>query len=128
MGMTRKQAQEIMVERLRQGIERAGNFTCTCCQLPLMATEFSHVAIYEPKSDVMKRLVRADTLATYLVCKECARLPEEAAFLKAEQYLVKRGLLRQDLKPLDVPGGQSHRHGPNCSHGKKSGEIFPGRG
>lgn len=81
----------------------------------------------------MQRLVPGENIATYVVCKECARMPEKTMLLKVEQSLVKNGLLRTDLKRLSDPGGHSpghqpkHRHGPNCNHGK-TGELFPGRG
>jgi hypothetical protein len=131
MGMTRKQAIGAMVGRHRAALEKSQNFRCCCCDGIFPSGEASHVAAYAPQNELMKQLVPGENIATYVVCKECARMPERTMLMKVEQYLIKNGLFRKDLKPLDAPGGHSpghqHRHGPNCSHGK-GGNLFPGRG
>jgi hypothetical protein len=123
MSMTRKRAIEAMVGKHREALARSQNFRCACCEGIYPSKEASHVAAYDPQNKVMGRLVPVTNIATYVVCQECARLPEATVFMRVEKFLVKSGLLRTDLKPLDAPGGHSpghqkqHKHGPNCSHG-----------
>lgn len=131
MGMTRDQAIEAMIGRHREALAQAQNFRCACCELIYERRFASHVAAYYPHNEMMERLVPGENMATYVICQECARMPEETVFMKVERFLVKSGLLRKDLKRLDEKGGHSpghqpHKHGPNCSHGKGGQSIFPG--
>lgn len=133
MGMTRAQAVAGMIKRHREVLDRATNFRCCCCEGIYERKDASHVAAYSPQNEMMEKIVPGYNIATYVVCQECARLPEKVMFMKVEQYLIKNGgLLRTDLKPLDAPGGHSpghqpHKHGPDCSHGKGP-SLSPGRG
>lgn len=128
MGMSRARAIEVMVGRHREALARSANFRCACCEGIYPSTEASHVAAYVPHSKVMEQIVPGVNMATYVMCKECARLPEETAFLKVERFLVNSGLLRNDLKPLDAKGGHSpghqkpHKHSPDCKHNHPFGD------
>lgn len=129
MGMTKERAIEAMVGRHREALAQSKNFRCACCDLIYERKFASHVAAYRPQNEMMERLVPGENIATYVICQECARMPEEQVFMKVEQFLVKSGLLRPDLKRLDEKGGhspghQKHKHGPNCSHGHGGQELF----
>lgn len=132
MGMTREQAIKGMVKRHQEVLARATQFRCSCCEGIYESKQASHVAAYRPSNVMMEKIIPGYNIATYVVCQECARMPEKTMLLKVEQFLLKNGILRTDLKPLDSPGGHSpghqpHKHGPNCSHGKGQ-SLFPGRG
>ncbi len=65
----------------------------------------------------MKKAVPAQNAAAFVICVECARLPEEQVLVRAEQYLVQHGaLLQTGHKPIDQPG----------QHRKKKGLITQG--
>lgn len=135
MGMTRDQAIQGLIKRHQVTLSMASKFRCSCCEGIYDRKDASHVGAYRTTNSMMEKIVPGYNIATYVVCQECARLPEKTMLLKIEQFLVKNGLLRTDLKPLDSPGGhspghnQKHQHGPNCSHGKGSSQsLFPGRG
>lgn len=133
MGMTRQQAIEGMIKRHQEVLARASKFRCCCCEGIYDRKDASHVAAYSPQNQMMEKIVPGYNIATYVICQECARMPEKTMFMKVEQYLIKNGgILRTDLKPLDSPGGhspghQEHKHSPDCSH-NKPGELFKGRG
>ena len=112
MGMTRDQAMKAMVAKHKEALARSKSFRCCCCDLIFPREMASHVDAYVPRDPMMKKLVEGTlgNLATYVVCQECARLPEETMMLKVEKNLVANGLLRKDLKPLDAPGGHSPGH------------------
>lgn len=133
MAVTRERAIKQMVGLHQAALDKSTNFRCACCEGIYPRQEASHVAAYYPQNEVMERLVPGENMATYVVCRECARMPEATVLMKVEKYLVNNGLLRKDLKRLDEKGGHSpghqHVHGPNCSHGKGGqNQIFPGRG
>jgi len=124
MGMTRNRALEAMVGKHREALGMSKNFKCACCVMILGRSEASHVGAYVPTNPVMKKLIPGENLATYVVCLECARLPEEIMLIKVEQYLITEGqIMRKDLKPLDAKGGHSPGH-----QKQKQNKIFPGRG
>ena len=108
--MSHKQALEVIVGKHREALARSKHFKCNSCMRIMPSTEASHVEGYEPRTEVMKKLVPEENLASYVICKECARLPEETVFLQVEQNLVQAGLLHKNLKPLDAPGGHSPEH------------------
>lgn len=118
--MSRARAIEVMIGRHREALAQSKVFRCACCESVLDSKEASHVAAYAPEDPIMKKVVPTENIATYVVCKECARMPEETVRVQVEQYLVKSGILRKDLKPLDAPGGHSPEH-------QKNNKLFPGR-
>lgn len=124
MTMTRARAIEVMIGRHREALARSEVFRCACCESVLKKEEASHVQAYEPVDPVMKQVVPVENIATYVVCKECARMPEETVRVQVEQYLVKNGLLSKDLKPLTQKGGHSPEHQRKHKHDNK---LFPGR-
>lgn len=124
MGTTRARAIEVMIGRHREALARSEVFRCASCERILKRDEASHVQAYEPVDPVMKKVVPVENIATYVVCKECARMPEEMVRIQAEQYLVKNGLLSKDLKPLTQKGGHSPEH--QRAH-KRGNKLFPGR-
>lgn len=129
MGMTRDRALEVLVGKHREALSMAKNFRCACCVNILGKSEASHVGAYVSTNPVMKRLIPGQNLATYVVCLECARLPEEMMLVKVEQYLIGEGqIMRKDLKPLDAKGGHSPGHQHQHRTKKKNNQIFPGRG
>jgi len=119
MGMTRSKAVEVMIGRHREALAQAKLFRCACCEQVLSVKEASHVDAYVAHDPVMKQAVPKENIATYVICQECARMPEATVRLKVERYLVANGLLQKDLKPLDAPGGHSPGH---------QKDLFPGRG
>lgn len=124
MGMTRNRALEAMVGKHREALSMSKNFKCACCVIILGSSEASHVGTYTPTNPVMQKLIPGENMATYVVCKDCARMPEEFMLLKVEQYLISEGqIMRKDLKPLDAKGGHSPGH-----QKQKQNKIFPGRG
>jgi hypothetical protein len=135
MGMTWEQSVKAIAAKLKESYAIAkssdkGRFECCCCMQFLSMKMFSHVDGYIPRDPTMRKILEGKgTIASYVVCLECARLPEELMMLKVEKTLVSKGLLRDDLKPLDAPGGhspghQKHKHGPDCRHGQGGGQML----
>jgi hypothetical protein len=94
--------------RLFETLGRSTSFKCCCCRTIMAVKHAAYVAGYKARDQVMKKAVPLETGAAYVVCEECARLPEREVFLRCQEYLVENGLLQKNHKPLDVPG----RHSP----------------
>ncbi len=110
MGMTRSRAVEALVGKHKEAFAQCKVFRCACCQLIFPREQMSHIDAYVSRDPVMKTVVPKENIATYVVCQECARLPEKVMLMKVEQFLVSEGLLRKDMKPLDAPGGHAPGH------------------
>ncbi len=95
--------------RLLETLMISGGFKCACCETifdtPKMA---AYVSEYKARDPIMKKAVPKQNSAAYVICVECARLPEKHVFLKAQEYCVRNGLLQTGHKPID----QSGRHTP----------------
>lgn len=94
--------------RLFETLQRSTSFKCACCRTIMAVKHAAYVAGYRPRDSMMKKALPLETGAAYVVCEECARLPEKEAFLRCQEYLVENGLLQKGHKPLDEPG----RHSP----------------
>ena len=100
--------------RLRGAFDASGgNFPCAGCRTafikaPKMA---EYIAAYKPRTEMMRRLVPPENRAAYIICVECARLPEPEVFIKAERYLVdpEKGNLLVKAKPADAPGRHTRK-------------------
>jgi hypothetical protein len=95
--------------RLFETLQRSNGFKCACCETIYgKPEEAAYVTAYKPRTTMMKERVPEQNAAAYVVCIECARLPEKTVFIRAEQYLIQHGaLLQTGHKPIDKPG----RHG-----------------
>lgn len=99
--------------RLLETLLISQGFKCSCCKTIFDAVKMAaYVAEYKPRDPIMKERVPAQNSAAYVVCVECARLPEKTVFLKVQEYLIEHGgILQTGHKPIDEPG----RHRPKRS-------------
>lgn len=98
------------VVRLKEVLDKASIFRCIACDGVKPRNEASYVEAYQRRDPIMKDLVPKQNVASYVVCKDCARLPEEPLLFKIEQKLVDQGLLKSGLAPIDLPKGHSPGH------------------
>ncbi len=106
--------------------ESGGNFTCSVCtsaflKAPKMA---AYCRAWAPRTAMMKKLVPSDNMAAYIVCVDCAELPESKIFDKAESYLTdkEKGDLLTPAKPIDDPG--PHRRKGSRVLGQDTRVVF----
>lgn len=95
--------------KLFETLQRSAVFKCCCCRTVMDRKLAAYVAGYKPRDAMMRKLVPLETGAAYVVCEECARLPERQVFERCQEYLVENGLLKKNHKPLDGPGSHSPR-------------------
>ncbi len=105
-----KGPETLVAMRLFETLQIGQGFKCCCCLVifdtPKMA---AYVEAYKPRDPIMKKAMPPQNAGAYVVCVECAELPEDAVFKKAQEYVVANGILQTTgLKPLDKPG----RHTP----------------
>lgn len=95
--------------RLLETFMISGGFKCACCETIYDTREMgAYLTEYKARDPIMKKAVPKQNSAAYIICVECARLPEKHVFLKAQEHCVKNGLLQTGHKPID----QSGRHTP----------------
>ncbi len=113
--------------RLRAMFEASGgNFTCIVCttaflKAPKMA---AYRKAWAPRTEMMKKWVPSENLAGYIVCVDCAELPEAEIFKKAEFHLTdkEKGDLFTPAKPIDDPG--PHRRKGSRALGQDTRVVF----
>ncbi len=125
MALSHNWGEDAQKDRMKKILSKAVIFECACChgRLPVKT---ARTKVYRPRSTIMKMNVPKQNVAVYNICEECLRLPEADVQVRVEQYLVSKGLLRNDLKALDVPGHhRGHEHKPTNEIPPSSGIIRP---
>ncbi len=104
-----KGPETLVAMRLFETLQIGNGFKCACCRIifdtPKMA---AYVEAYKPRDPIMRKAMPAENAGAYVICVEGGRLPEDAVFKKAQEYLVDNGILQTGHKPLDKEG----RHTP----------------
>jgi len=105
--------------RLFEMLGAAKGFKCSCCDVIYdNVKQAAYVEGYRPSDPIMKKSVPLENVGAYVVCQECARMPERTVFLKCQQTLIKNGILQAGHKPLDMKQGRRKRQ-PIIGQGTK---------
>jgi hypothetical protein len=96
--------------RLFETLGLSNGFKCSCCNVIYDKIKFAaYVEGYKPRDPIMKKAIPLVNVGAYVVCEECSHLPEAEVFQKAQQTLIRGGILQAGHKPLDMKKGKRKR-------------------
>jgi hypothetical protein len=96
--------------RLFEMLGLSKGFKCSACNVIYDDVKMAaYVEGYKPRDPLMRKAVPLENVGAYVICEECARLPEQEVFQRAQQTLVRNGLLQVGHKPLDIKQGRRKR-------------------
>jgi hypothetical protein len=80
-----------MIDALKQRLESSLMFQCAACNIAKGKESAHGVLLWRPKNRMLSRMVE-NRVGTYVICSECAKLPDKETFPRIEATLAKQGL------------------------------------
>lgn len=82
---------KLLLAKHRELLGRAEKFTCNACGLIYEIRTIQGPFLWKPNSGMTKKLAQG-RVGTFVLCEDCARLPEKETRQKIEAGLAKNGL------------------------------------